>query len=60
MARRLGEVVVREGLREYYDARSGVGMGATRFAWTSLAWEMLDPGPGAEVSWIARLGSGSA
>jgi hypothetical protein len=60
MARRLGEVVVREGLREYYDARTGVGMGASRFAWTALAYEMLEPDPGAEVSWIAGSGSGSA
>jgi hypothetical protein len=43
MARRLGEVVVREGLREYYDARTGAGMGARDFAWTALALEMLAP-----------------
>jgi hypothetical protein len=44
MARRLGEVVAREGLREYYDTRSGTGMGAHDFAWTALALEMVEPG----------------
>jgi hypothetical protein len=43
MARRLGEVVVREGLREYYDPNTGIGMGARDFGWTALAWEMVDP-----------------
>jgi hypothetical protein len=52
MARRLGEVVVREGLREYYDARTGRGMGARDFAWTAIALEMLSPRAGS--------GSGSA
>jgi hypothetical protein len=43
MARRLGEVVAREGLREYYDARTGAGMGARDFAWTALVLEMVAP-----------------
>jgi hypothetical protein len=45
MARRLGEVVVREGLREYYEPQAGAGMGARDFGWTALAWEMVDPTP---------------
>ena len=52
MARRLGETVVRESLREYYEARTGAGMGARDFGWTALALEMLSPRAGS--------GSGSA
>ena len=33
----------REGLREYYDPRTGHGLGAPDFAWTSLILEMADP-----------------
>ena len=40
---RLVEVVLREGLREYYEARTGAGMGARDFGWSSLVWEMADP-----------------
>ncbi len=43
MRDRLAEVVLREGLREYYDARTGAGMGARDFGWSSLVWEMVDP-----------------
>jgi hypothetical protein len=43
LARRLGETVVREGLREYYEPRTGAGMGARFFGWTALAWELVDP-----------------
>ncbi|MDJ0954147.1 MAG: hypothetical protein QNJ81_10750 [Acidimicrobiia bacterium] len=43
MRDRLATVVLREGLREYYDARSGAGMGARDFGWSSLVWEMVDP-----------------
>ena len=39
----LAEAVLREGLREYYDPRTGAGLGATDFAWTSLIVEMADP-----------------
>ncbi len=41
MASRLGELVLREGLREYYDPNTGEGLGATDFAWTSLIMEMM-------------------
>jgi hypothetical protein len=39
----LVSVVLREGLREYYEARTGAGMGARDFGWSSLVWEMVDP-----------------
>ena len=35
---------MREGLREFYDPHDGRGMGATDFAWSALALEMLDAG----------------
>jgi len=35
--------VAREGLREYYDPRSGKGLGAKDFAWSALAAELADP-----------------
>ncbi len=40
---RLAAVVLREGLREYYEARTGAGMGARDFGWSSLVWEMVEP-----------------
>ena len=43
MAQRLAAVVEREGFREYYEARSGAGMGARDFGWSTLIVEMLDP-----------------
>jgi hypothetical protein len=48
-ARRLADGVVgavaREGLREYYDPRTGRGLGAKDFAWSALAAELADPRP---------------
>jgi hypothetical protein len=35
--------VEREGLREYYDPRTGAGLGAHDFAWSALIAEMADP-----------------
>jgi len=47
-AKRLADGVIgavaREGLREYYDPRTGKGLGATDFAWSALVVEMIDPG----------------
>lgn len=43
MAARLAPVVAREGFREYYEARSGRGMGARDFGWSTLLLEMLEP-----------------
>jgi hypothetical protein len=33
----------REGLREYYDPRTGKGLGAKDFAWSALVAELTDP-----------------
>ena len=33
----------REGFREYYESRSGRGMGAHDFGWSTLIVELLDP-----------------
>jgi len=38
--------VEREGLREYYDPRTGKGLGAKDFAWSALIAELADPRPG--------------
>jgi mannosylglycerate hydrolase MGH1-like protein len=35
--------VAREGLREYYDPRTGRGLGAEDFAWSALVAELADP-----------------
>jgi hypothetical protein len=43
MARRLAGAVRDQGLREYYHPRTGAGMGATDFGWTSLVLEMAEP-----------------
>ncbi len=43
MATRLTEVVAREGFREYYESRTGRGMGAHDFGWSTLLWELAEP-----------------
>jgi hypothetical protein len=43
-------VVEREGLREYYDPRSGAGLGARDFAWSALVAELAEPDPTAAYS----------
>jgi hypothetical protein len=40
---RLAAVVAREGFREYYEARTGAGMAAHDFGWSTLVWELLEP-----------------
>src|SRR5439155_81012 len=35
--------VLQSGLREFYDPHDGRGMGASEFAWSALALELLDP-----------------
>ena len=35
--------VEREGLREYYDPRTGTGLGARDFAWSALIAELANP-----------------
>jgi hypothetical protein len=37
--------VEREGLREYYDPRTGTGLGARDFAWSTLVAELAEPDP---------------
>lgn len=44
--------VEREGLREYYDPRTGKGLGAKDFAWSALIAEMADPDPAAANSYL--------
>jgi hypothetical protein len=39
--------VEREGLREYYDPRTGSGLGAHDFAWSALIAELAEPDPAA-------------
>jgi hypothetical protein len=43
MATGLINAVEREGLREYYDPRTGKGLGAKDFAWSALIAELADP-----------------
>ena len=43
MAEGLIGAVEREGLREYYDPRTGRGLGAQDFAWSALIAELADP-----------------
>ncbi|HXV05068.1 MAG TPA: hypothetical protein VFP23_04110 [Solirubrobacterales bacterium] len=43
IARGLIGAVEREGLREYYDPRTGRGLGAQDFAWSALISEMVSP-----------------
>src|SRR5207245_10155260 len=52
LARRLAALVPRERLREYYDPYSGRGMGARRFAWSTLILELTDPDPLAASSYL--------
>ncbi|MGE0068207.1 MAG: hypothetical protein AB7T48_12730 [Solirubrobacterales bacterium] len=42
----------REGLREYYDPRSGAGLGAKDFAWSALIAEMASPDQGGTASYL--------
>ncbi len=50
MERRLTHAVSIAGLREYYDPRTGAGMGATDFSWSALVMELADPDPAAAGS----------
>jgi hypothetical protein len=55
-AQRLADGVIgavnREGLREYYDPRTGKGLGAVDFAWSALVAELADPDAGARASYL--------
>ena len=52
-AARLAEGVIgaaaREGLREYYDPRTGKGLGAKDFTWSALVAELADRDPSSVV-----------
>lgn len=50
LAQRLGATVAASGLREYYDPRTGAGMGAMDFGWSSLVLELVDPEPEAAAA----------
>jgi hypothetical protein len=52
LSRRIIGAVAREGLREYYNPRTGAGMGATDFAWSSLVCELIREDPRAEHSYV--------
>jgi hypothetical protein len=52
LAARIGAAVAASGLREYYDPRTGRGMGATDFAWSTLILEMLEPDPRAQSAYL--------
>ena len=54
MAGRLRAVIEREGFREYYEARTGAGMSAHDFGWSTLIWELVHPDPRAAGSFLAR------
>jgi hypothetical protein len=52
MADGLIHAVEREGLREYYDPRTGKGLGAKDFAWSALIAELADPDPKVASSYL--------
>jgi hypothetical protein len=43
LAQRMAAAVDAAGLREYYDPRTGAGMGARDFAWSTLVMELIEP-----------------
>jgi hypothetical protein len=55
-AQRLADGVIgataREGLREYYDPRTGKGLGAKDFAWSALVAELANPDEGSRASYL--------
>jgi len=52
LAKGLIGAVEREGLREYYDPRTGRGLGAKDFAWSALVTELGEPDPAARGSYL--------
>jgi hypothetical protein len=52
LERRVVSTVLKSGLREYYHPYTGNGMGASNFAWSSLALELADPDPAAGSSYL--------
>ncbi|HUE28075.1 MAG TPA: hypothetical protein VMP89_14965 [Solirubrobacteraceae bacterium] len=54
LARRLAVPVAANGLREYYNPYTGEGMGATSFAWSTLAVELTEPDGRAARSYLEQ------
>jgi glycogen debranching enzyme len=52
MTRRLADAVSREPLREFYEPRTGEGLGAREFGWSSLISELVEPDPAAPRSYL--------
>jgi len=52
LTRRIVTTVAGEGLREYYHPRTGAGMGAQDFAWSSLVCELITQDPRADRSYV--------
>ena len=52
LAEKIIATVNREGLREYYDPRTGNGLGAKDFAWSALVCELADPAENAISSYL--------
>jgi len=57
LAERIAGAVRANGLREYYHPRTGQGMGAVHFGWSSLIMEMVDPDPRAPSSYLRVEGA---
>jgi hypothetical protein len=52
MSKRLSHAVASERLREFYQPRTGEGLGAREFGWSSLIAELLEPDPSAAASYL--------
>jgi hypothetical protein len=52
LARRMSDAVLGAGLREYYDPRTGAGMGAHDFAWSTLVLDLADTDGRAAASYL--------
>ena len=52
MGTRIRSAVASAGLREYYDPRTGAGMGARDFAWSALAMEFVSRDPDSPSSYL--------
>ena len=58
LAQRLASAVAPAGLREYYQPRTGAGMGARDFGWSTLVLELLEPDlDAARTSYLAEAGA---
>jgi hypothetical protein len=57
LASRIADAVRAGGLREYYHPRTGQGMGAVHFGWSSLILEMVDPDPRSPSSYLRSEGN---